>query len=308
VAAAWKNVRGRALRPIARRLGDAVLGERGLLANRFVSAKLLPLSGDRPFLLVGENRETDPDLPVPPPELWRRWGLTLDSYLNGGRADAERIVADVAATGVDPTSLERVLDFGCAEGRVLRFFPRGDDADLWGVDVNADRIAWCQQNLTPPFRFATTTTAPHLPFADETFDLVYAISVFTHISELADAWFLELLRIVRPGGHLYLTIHDEHTIELLLDEGADPGSTGELGDLVRAFDAETGVLSRNWAYFAVHADPGAQVFFRTSDLVQRWSLLAESRAVNPASIGYQTALIFRRGEGNPPRPRSPRFA
>ena len=48
--------------------------------------------------------------------------------------------------------------------------------------------------------FATVTTAPHLPFADGYFDFAYCSSVFTHISDLADAWLLELRRIVRSGG------------------------------------------------------------------------------------------------------------
>jgi SAM-dependent methyltransferase len=64
--------------------------------------------------------------------------------------------------------------------------------------------------------FATGTTAPHVPFEDRTFDLIYCGSVFTHISELAEAWLLELRRILRPGGYVYVTIHTRHTIDLLL--------------------------------------------------------------------------------------------
>ena len=85
-----------------------------------------------------------------------------------------------------------------------------------GVDINAKHINWCQLNLGPPFFFATTTTAPHLPFEDGYFDLIYSGSVFTHISDLADAWLLELRRIVRKGGYLYITIHDKRTVEVLL--------------------------------------------------------------------------------------------
>lgn len=295
----WKRRRCRALEPLARRAGNTVLGGRGVLTNRFLAGKLLPLAPDsahHSLLTRSVPGDVYEGLPVPPEELWKRWGRTVESYFRGGRIDAERIVADLEAAGAEHGSIERVLDFGCAEGRVLRFFPDRDHRDLWGVDVNAERIAWCQQNLTPPFRFATTTTAPHVPFADGSFDLVYALSVFTHISELADAWFLELLRVLRPGGHLYLTIHDEHTIQLLLDDNADRSTTGELADLVRRFDRETGALSSEWVYFAVHADPGAQVFHRTEELVRRWSLVADIRTVNRAAVGYQTALLFRRPE------------
>jgi SAM-dependent methyltransferase len=286
----------RMLRAVDERAGTALLGGRGVLANRFLSGKLLPLSPDASYSLLARTgaSQLHEGLPAPPRQLWERWGSTLDSYLRGGGLDSSRILGDLAGLGVTDEALKRVLDFGCAEGRVLRFFPRLDERELWGVDVNAERIAWCQQNLSPPLRFATTTTAPHLPFSDAFFDLVYAISVFTHISELADAWLLELLRVVRPGGHLYLTIHDEHTVELILGEAATKEPARELNKLLRQFHAETGGLSRDWIYFAVHADPSAQVFYRSDELVRRWSLLAEVIAVKPEAIGYQTALVLRK--------------
>lgn len=231
---------------------------------------------------------------MPPQELWQRWGLTVESYLNGGRGDAEAMLTTVREAGAIDEGLDRILDFGCAEGRVLRFLPAGTKRELWGVDVNAERIAWAQQHLAPPLRFATTTTAPHLPFADGYFDLIYAISVFTHISELADAWFLELLRVLRPGGHVHLTIHDEHSVDLLLNRYEAEGTQPELVDLLRQFDAKTATLTRDWVYFAIHADPGAQVFYRADDLVRRWSLMADFRLSKQEATGYQTALVFRK--------------
>ena len=77
--------------------------------------------------------------------------------------------------------LLKVLDFGCAAGRLLRFYPNTPGkSELWGVDINARYIGWCQNNLSPPFLFATITTAPHLPFEDNYFDLIYCGSVFAH--------------------------------------------------------------------------------------------------------------------------------
>ncbi len=111
---------------------------------------------------------------------------------------------------------DRVLDFGCAAGRMLRYFGGvADRNEVWGVDIRAEHIAWCQEHLSPPFRFATTTTHPHLPFEDNSFRFIYACSVFTHIGDLEDTWLLELRRVLRPGGRLFATVHDNHTIELL---------------------------------------------------------------------------------------------
>jgi ubiquinone/menaquinone biosynthesis C-methylase UbiE len=288
------------LRAMRRRASTALSDPRDVLSNRFVSAKLLPLDehGGYGVLMRVQADTQAEELPVPPLSLSSRWGLNTESYLRGGRNDAEAILGDLAEIDATVEPGFRVLDFGCAEGRVLRFFPPHPESELWGVDINAERIAWAQQHLPPPFRFATTTTAPHLPFEDNYFDLVYAVSVFTHISELGDAWFLEVLRVLRPGGHAYLTIHDERTVELLLGAYRDNPTHAYMVDLVRKFGEATGILDQEWAYFAIRADPAAQVFYDTAYLVSRWSQLAACLRVTPEAIGYQTALIFRK-----PRPR-----
>jgi ubiquinone/menaquinone biosynthesis C-methylase UbiE len=186
---------------------------------------------------------------------------------------------------------------------MLRFFPRTDASELWGVDINAERIAWAQQHLAA-FRFVTTTTAPHLPFEDNYFDLVYCLSVFTHISELADAWFLELLRVLQPGGHVYLTIHDEHSVELLLGRYREAGTHDTMVALVQAIEDQTHLSSQNWVYFAIEADPGAQVFYNAEYLVEKWSRLADCLAVRQEASFYQTALVFRKRPCEPAPPRA----
>ena len=53
---------------------------------------------------------------------------------------------------------------------------------------------------------------PPLESADETFDLVYALSVFTHMNESAQhAWLAELQRVTRRGAVLLLSTHGPHT-------------------------------------------------------------------------------------------------
>jgi ubiquinone/menaquinone biosynthesis C-methylase UbiE len=94
---------------------------------------------------------------------------------------------------------------------IRHFAAEAREAEFWGADISAEHILWANRHLRPPFRFVTTTTLPHLPFADCYF-MIYAGSVFTHIADLAEAWLLEIRRVLAPGGRAYLTFHDSHTL------------------------------------------------------------------------------------------------
>ena len=154
-------------------------------------------------------------LPVPPPPLWRGYGKTNEDYLNSGRDDTATLLKLLKETGFSVQDGARVLDLGCGAGRMLRHLrPFADTCELWGLEISSDCMFWCKQYLTPPFHFATTTTIPHLPFADGYFNLIYCGSLFTHIDDLAEAWLLELRRALSPSGRLFITLHDRHTVEL----------------------------------------------------------------------------------------------
>jgi ubiquinone/menaquinone biosynthesis C-methylase UbiE len=89
----------------------------------------------------------------------------------------------------------RVLDFGCGAGRVLRqFVTEAEKAEFWGCDIDMRSVEWVQVNLNPPFRAITCNAEPGLPFSDGFFTLIYAISVFTHLTDHATGWLLELRR------------------------------------------------------------------------------------------------------------------
>ena len=104
---------------------------------------------------------------------------------------------------------QAILDWGCGCARVARFVAESAPGKLTGIDIDPDNIQWCQENV-PQAKFAPIGLHPPTRFASESFDLVYGISVFTHLSETdQDRWLTELQRITRPGAAVLMTIQGE---------------------------------------------------------------------------------------------------
>jgi ubiquinone/menaquinone biosynthesis C-methylase UbiE len=172
-------------------------------------------------------------LPIPPRELVERTGprheQESDEWFRGlyertGRA--RRLGIERALPEGFSFDGKRVLDFGCGAGRVLRQFKReARSGEFWGCDLYEPTISWLQENLTPPFRFYVSEGLP-LPHPDEYFDLVYAISVFTHITDDWAAWMLELHRILKPGGFLLATFIGPRLWERSLGRQVDEDELG----------------------------------------------------------------------------------
>jgi SAM-dependent methyltransferase len=162
--------------------------------------------------------------PLPPRRLMVRVAGTADAdwFLRSGRAAYDAIAAHAPLAEIDS-----VLDFGCGCGRVTRYWDTFDGT-VSGGDVSTKAIAWCRANL-PFARFEANRLEPPLAFADESFDLVYALSVFTHLTaELQLAWRNELRRVLRPGGRLLVTTHGTSYTPRLDAEERDRFERGEL--------------------------------------------------------------------------------
>jgi len=145
--------------------------------------------------------------PLPPDDLVQRVHqiATPDvgaTYLAEGLATRERLERLLPAGW--SWEGKRVLDFGCGAGRTLRHL-LDEGAELHGCDLHAPSIHWLDEHLSPPLHVLQNARRPPLPYEDASFDLVYALSVFTHIAEGWAEWLLELRRILRPDGILVAT-------------------------------------------------------------------------------------------------------
>ena len=155
--------------------------------------------------------------PVAPPELITTEALMdkddlqirskLSWYFGSGYSEARAVLSTAEAHGLDLSKLNAVLEFGCGSARVLRHLRVISGLELTGADANPKPIAWNRRHL-PGINFQLNALEPPLPFAEDAFDLIYALSVFTHIPlQWQKPWLLELRRILRPGGYLLCTVH-----------------------------------------------------------------------------------------------------
>lgn len=180
-------------------LRDSVAVRAGFRAKEVASSAV----GDLRY----RNFEAPDGLPVPPARLRVAVSGIADpvDHLDAGRRSARAIDLFLERSDLAVREIGSLLDFGCGSGRVARQWAELPGIAVHGCDYNADAIAWCQDHLS----FAdwkVNQLAPPLPYADDGFELIYGLSVFTHFpEELQGRWMAELRRVLAPGGHLIFT-------------------------------------------------------------------------------------------------------
>jgi SAM-dependent methyltransferase len=164
----------------------------------------VPSPTDSRLTTVGED-----GIPVPPHWLVQMvtGAPTTKDFVERSHVVA-KVLADLIKHYLPAVESPVVIDFGCGCGRVARALPQHVDCELWGCDITAPAVEWCQEYL--PGTYFMSTEEPPLKVADEQFDSLYAISVLTHLDEPhQDAWLAEWGRIVKPGGLLLVTYRGE---------------------------------------------------------------------------------------------------
>jgi SAM-dependent methyltransferase len=100
-----------------------------------------------------------------------------------------------------------ILDYGCGWGRILRLLYKVAPAgNIYAVDPWDKSIELCRQHKLLGHIALSDWLPRSLPF-ERTFDLIFASSVFTHLSEKSCGIVLSTLRrYLAPGGVLLITI------------------------------------------------------------------------------------------------------
>ena len=88
-------------------------------------------------------------------------------------------------------------------------------------------VAWVRKHLCPPIAGATVNgEKPPLDYADDYFDVVLALSVFTHIADGWSDWLLEISRVLKPEGLLIASFIDSSVAQTLTNLPWDEDRVG----------------------------------------------------------------------------------
>lgn len=213
---------------------------------------------NRKFLSTHNN------FPVPPTHLafdayaHTNWKFYFDS----GVITAQ-VIADILNKELPKDNI-RILEWGCGPARVIRHLQgllKNTNVELYGSDYNTESIKWCKDNIKG-IKFYINKLQPPFPFKDNFFDCVYAISVFTHLSETMHfEWIKELRRVVKPQGLIIFTTHGDSVSDRLRTDEIQLYNEGKL--VVRGKVEE----GKKW-YLAYHPEE-----FIKDTLLEGWDVV-----------------------------------
>lgn len=150
-------------------------------------------------------KEKNPAIKLPPDYLmYESFRLDYDKYYFDGKDTAKWLVATLEKY----KDLEgvKILDWGCGPARIVRHLPAIlPSCEIYGTDYNKKTIDWCLSNIEK-VKFYENDINPPLSFEENYFDVIYGISILTHLSEKSHHdWLKELVRVTKENGIILLT-------------------------------------------------------------------------------------------------------
>ena len=109
------------------------------------------------------------------------------------------------------------------------FIAEARRCEFHGCDIDTTSIEWMQANLVVlPFHvFATSAVSEALPVSEDgSVDLIYAVSVFSHLADHWSGWLAELHRCLSSSGLLLVSLLGEASSEPIAGEHWDPERVG----------------------------------------------------------------------------------
>jgi SAM-dependent methyltransferase len=202
----------------------------------------------------------------------------------------KNLEAIMARYGKHPNADIAVLDWGCGHGRITRHFIQNwRNARIYGIDIDAENVAWCKDNLIGG-QFLVGPLWPPVDLPESSFDVIFGVSVMTHLTvDAQSAWLRELSRLLKPDGLALLTF-------------AGPGAVG-FSSIWRSrswWDAwlQSGFDDKQYDT-ALEGKISDETYYRNSyqtsaHVRQTYSRYLTVEAIELEIFGYQDLVVLRR--------------
>ena len=227
------------------------------------------------------------NLTIPPPELQVRVSGAYDmNFFRLGHDLGVSVESMLGLVNKGFDDFQRIFDFGCGCGRVVipLSLRLAHPERLYGADIDPEAIQWCKSHIHGVGGFEVNPHEPPAPFEDESFDLVYGISVFTHLpEEMQFSWMQDLVRVCTKDAYLVLTFHGERHHGLVQGPLAD-----ELNEKGFVYSGQEKGTTEGLPDFY-------QTSFHTHDYVrERWGEYFEVLEIRKDAVGTQDAVLLRK--------------
>ena len=236
-------------------------------------------------------------LPLPCADDREKYNVNADArYWFTGFVDYMRVMKQARKYSVN---VNRMFDFGCASGRVIRHFAiQSNVSEIWGSDIDTRHIRWLSKFMPMHVKPVANHASSSLPFRDNMFDLVTSFSVFTHIDTFETYWLAELRRVLSDKGLAYITIHNEDTWKRMADQ-VDNEKNRLVQSMIKV-DPDTpeklqGEMpeGRSVYRFTEIGPYRANVFHSNSYIHEVWGRFFEILAIIPYHHRHQSVVVMK---------------
>jgi SAM-dependent methyltransferase len=208
---------------------------------------------------------------------------------------------------------KQVLEIGLGEGAESERLIR-QGARWSGVDLTAEAIERVRTRLTLrelPYEELRQGSVLDLPFADDSFDVVFSHGVLHHVPEIKQAQ-SEIHRVLRPGGELVIMVYARWSLNYLVSIGVVRRAA-----LLAAYPlARAGILSDDpargtlAAHLANARDRGLARYLRLEEFVHRntdgpanpYALVYDRRRIERDFPSFRVTRTYKRFMHAPPLP------
>ena len=207
-------------------------------------------------------KEANPTIKLPPDYLiYESFRINYLRYYTKSKESSKEIISYLEKH--IELKDKNILDWGCGPARIIRHFPEliNNNCNFYGTDYNKKSIDWNKENIEG-VSFNNNSLEAKLPYGNNFFDVIYGLSVLTHLSEkLHYEWFNELFRVLNVNGILLLTTQGDNFKSKITTTELEKYNNNEL--VIRG-----NVLEGHRTYSAFHPNKFMEELFSKCEILE----------------------------------------